>query len=462
MNLKKIWLLGFAMMWAILIAWCNQSTPELSFEDTLKVYGEQKSMLSEVSSFMNDKESQIKDTFELTTKYATENSNWKVVAKTLIINDNATKDSKAEISLLLDTDADITKTEGFLVKSAKIDLDTLVKDFKIYFKLVDISAEANQKEYVWTMLALIDWFKDRWFTLNNPEITELLKASNSKEFDLTEYIENQENLEKLFNKKESTKYDGDPAWKVDFNMDEVKSFIKEVYRLSQGDLTTLGEENPLLIEQQQENIEEFNELIDNVQVSNVEAYFVIRSEDKVDFVIENIDIQWDTALLNIKETINKKMIWDDSLTYTILLSQATSEEDEDIDNIQMRAVIDLVPSLLTYGINLKVESIINDEIEEMFNAKWNITASISDKNVELSPTFNVNFSNIKANVEAKLKSEKINDYEFESPENAEDIEEVIGSLMWGQEYENQTSDEDFIDDEWEINLDEESDDAEIE
>jgi hypothetical protein len=91
-------------------------------------------------------------------------------------------------------------------------------------------------------------------------------------------------------------------------MDEVKSFIKEVYRLSQGDLTTLSEENPLLIEQQQENIEEFNELIDNVQVSNVEAYFVIRSEDKVDFVIENIDIQWDTALLNIKETINKKMI----------------------------------------------------------------------------------------------------------------------------------------------------------
>jgi hypothetical protein len=32
-------------------------------------------MLSEVSSCMNDKESQIKDTFELTTKYATENSN---------------------------------------------------------------------------------------------------------------------------------------------------------------------------------------------------------------------------------------------------------------------------------------------------------------------------------------------------------------------------------------------------
>ena len=51
MNLKKIWLLGFAMMWAILIAWCNQSTPELSFEDTLKVYGEQKSMLSEVLQF---------------------------------------------------------------------------------------------------------------------------------------------------------------------------------------------------------------------------------------------------------------------------------------------------------------------------------------------------------------------------------------------------------------------------
>ena len=460
MNLKKIWLLSFAMMWVIFIAWCNKSAPELSFEDTLKVYGEQKSMLSEVSSFMNDKESQIRDTFELTTKYATENSNWKVVAKTVIINDNVTKDSKAEISLLLDTDADITKTEGFLVKSAKIDLDTLIKDFKIYFKLVDISAEANQKEYVWTMLALIDWFKDRWFTINNPEITELLKASNSKDFDLTEYIENQENLEKFFNNKESTKYDGDPAWKVDFNVNEIKSFIKEVYRLSQGDLNSLSEENPLLIEQQQENIEEFNELIDDVEISNVEAYFVVRSEDKVDFIIENVDIKRDATLLNIKETINKKMIWDDSLTYTILLSQATSEED--IDNIQMRAIIDLVPSLLSYGINLKVESIINDEVEEMFNAKWNITASISDKNVELSPTFNVNFSNIKANVEAKLKSEKIIDYKFESPENAEDIEEVIGSLMWGTEYENNISDEVFTDDEWEINFGEEIDDTEIE
>ena len=55
-----------------------------------------------------------------------------------------------------------------------------------------------------------------------------------------------------------------------------------------------------------------------------------------------------------------------------------------------------------------------------------------------------------------------NDYEFESPENAEDIEEVIESLMWGSEYESKISDEEFIDDEWEINLDEEIDDTEVE
>jgi hypothetical protein len=76
--------------------------------------------------------------------------------KTVVTNDNESKDSKAEISIALDTDTDIENKEGFAVKSAKIDIDTLIKDFNLYFKLVDLSVEANEKEYVGTMMALID------------------------------------------------------------------------------------------------------------------------------------------------------------------------------------------------------------------------------------------------------------------------------------------------------------------
>jgi hypothetical protein len=32
-------------------------------------------------------------------------------------------------------------------------------------------------------------------------------------------------------------------------------------------------------------------MVDEIELSNVKAYFVIRSADKVDLIIENVDIQ---------------------------------------------------------------------------------------------------------------------------------------------------------------------------
>jgi hypothetical protein len=49
-------------------------------------------------------------------------------------------------------------------------------------------------------------------------------------------------------------------------------------------------------------------MIDDLEIENTEAYFVIRSSDKVDFVIKNMDIITTKEKINIKETINNRLL----------------------------------------------------------------------------------------------------------------------------------------------------------
>ena len=437
MNLKKFWVLSTSILGVILFVWCSQKAPELSFEETVKVYSEQQSSLKEVFSFVEKSDSQMRNTLGVTTKYSAEETSWKLDVKTVVTNDNESKDSKAEISIALDTDTDIENKEGFAVKSAKIDIDTLIKDFNLYFKLVDLSVEANEKEYVGTMMALIDWFKDRWFILNNPELSELLKTSSEQQFNITEYLDKQENQEKFFKNQELTTYDGNPAWKFDFNTDEIKTLIKEVYSLEQQDTAALYWEDEESLAKQAESLEAFNTMVDEIELNNVKAYFVIRSAEKVDLIIENADIQMWETLINIAETINKKWFGDDSLTYIVTISQNTKVEGLNVDDVKIKATINLIPKMLSYGIELIVESLINEESDEILNLKWDITASISSNQAGLKTDFKVNANNISADVEAEFISEKIKDYVFDNPTDVLDIEDLIDGLIgWGSYDEN--------------------------
>ena len=430
MKLKNFWLLSIATLGIILLSWCKSSAPELSFEETLKVYWEQTSPITEFISFMNDKESQIKTVFDAETKYSSENAvSWKLALKTNIVSDNKTKDTKAEISLELDTDNDISSEDGFVIKSAKMDLDTMIKDYNIYFKLVDLSVEANQKEYVWTMMALIDGFKNVRYTINNPEISELLKASTNDSFNVSEFLKSQENQEKFYKNTELTTYDWDPVWKVDFNMEEIKTLAKEIYELELQETALLYQDDEEMLAEQEKAKQEFNEMIDQLSIENTKAYYVIRSAEKVDFILENADVEIAGFKINVSEKINKKYFWEDSLTFVALLSQDAVVNDVNVDDVKIKVTIDLEPKMLSYGINAKVESIINEEIEDLFVVKWNIWASISENKVLLTPAFVFVSPSMSADVDMKLTSERIADYVFETPEGASDILEVLWWLL---------------------------------
>ena len=423
MKFKSFWLFSSLALLAIMLTWCKTNAPELSFEETLKVYSEQTSTAKEILKFMNDTWSQIENKLDVETKYdAWDSIKGTLVLKTDIVNDNKSKDTEWKISLGLTTDTNVE--DGFFVKSASFDLNTLVKDFKLYFKLLDFSIESNQQEYVAMITEIVNWFKDKWLTMNTEEYSNILRMSSENSFDMYSYLEKKDN-EKIFAEKELTKFDWYPAWKVSFNEEEIKNLVKEINEQEKKE-----SDKVLSWEESQQNMtdDEIDELFDDLKIENSEAYFVIRSSDKVDFILKNIDILTAWEKINITETINKKTIWKDGETIKITISDIETESSDVIISI------DLNPSLTSYWVNVKVEARNWELVQELFNLEWDISASLSEKNLKLDPNFKITSDSLNAEMKAKFESIKIVDYKFETPENAQDVEELIGSLLWWEEY----------------------------
>lgn len=423
MKFKSFWLFSSLALLAIMLTWCKTNAPELSFEETLKVYSEQTSTAKEILKFMNDTWSQIENKLDVETKYdAWDSIKGTLVLKTDIVNDNKSKDTEWKISLGLTTDTNVE--DGFFVKSASFDLNTLVKDFKLYFKLLDFSIESNQKEYVAMITEIVNWFKDKWLTMNTEEYSNILRMSSENSFDMYSYLEKKDN-EKIFAEKELTKFDWYPAWKVSFNEEEIKNLVKEINEQEKKE-----SDKVLSWEESQQNMtdDEIDELFDDLKIENSEAYFVIRSSDKVDFILKNIDILTAWEKINITDTINKKTIWKDGETIKITISDIETESSDVIISI------DLNPSLTSYWVNVKVEARNWELVQELFNLEWDISASLSEKNLKLDPNFKITSDSLNAEMKAKFESIKIVDYKFETPENAQDVEELIGSLLWWEEY----------------------------
>ena len=423
MKFKSFWLFSSLALLAIMLTWCKTNAPELSFEETLKVYSEQTSTAKEILKFMNDTWSQIENKLDVETKYdAWDSIKGTLVLKTDIVNDNKSKDTEWKISLGLTTDTNVE--DGFFVKSASFDLNTLVKDFKLYFKLLDFSIESNQQEYVAMITEIVNWFKDKWLTMNTEEYSNLLRMSSENSFDMYSYLEKKDN-DKIFAEKELTKFDWYPAWKVSFNEEEIKNLVKEINEQEKKESA-----KALSWEESQQNMndEEIDKLFDDLKIENSEAYFVIRSSDKVDFILKNIDILTAWEKINITDTINKKTIWKDGETIKITISDIETESSDVIISI------DLNPSLTSYWVNVKVEARNWELVQELFNLEWDISASLSEKNLKLDPNFKITSNSLNAEMKAKFESIKIIDYKFETPENAQDVEELIGSLLWWEEH----------------------------
>jgi hypothetical protein len=147
-----------------------------------------------------------------------------------------------------------------------------------------------------------------------------------------------------------------------------------------------------------------------------------------------MDIITANEKFNIKETINSKLLWKDSETIDITFS---NEEE----NSEIYININLLPSLTSYWVDIKVSGKENWETKNLFNIKWEIKVSLSGKSLSLNPNFVFESDSISADIKIDFVSEKIKDYVFDTPKDAESLDEIIWSLMgWYDEVD----DEDYV------------------
>ena len=420
MNLKKIWLLGAFLCSAVVFTGCWKA-PNLSFEETLKVYSEQNKAIKEIISFMNDETHQLqsnakmKITFEKD-KVMKGNSEreWES------FSDKKTQNAEMEASVNVNLESENQSTGGIWKLATNLKLNTLLKDYQVFFKLSDFNVDTDQKESAGMILAMADAFKGKWFSLNTPELKEVLQNSAKNSLNFWQNDKLYEANLAYYTGVVSTKYDWDPAWKVDFNTEEIQNLMLEMYDLSLSWELSATSGSQEILAQQQQMRDEFQQLLSGMKFENTEAYFVIRSAKKVDFILKNTDF----SLGEMKMKLSQELDNDKIIAKAIILGVDQNE------NFTVKLTLDR-DGKNNFKINLSAEKENNKKIEKLLELSGRIKVALTDQLFSLQPQLKINLDSLEVNVEADYSTKKIENHTFTVPTDVQDIKEVLGTLLGG-------------------------------
>ncbi len=376
MNLKKRGLLSLFIVTTLVFAACDKKAPELSFEETLKVYSQNNLAVKEFISFLNDTGHQVKSDFDLNVALDTQDQmKGNFALKSSSVNDNATRDAESTIDLSADLE---NKGEGTPSKiKGNLNLRVLIKAFQPFFKLDTFTLETEPKEIAGMAMGFSEMFKEKWLTLNNPEFIELLNLSAKNDLSFWQDEKLYEANAAYYTGATLTTYEGNPAWKVDFNMEEIRKVALEFYDASQAQNTALltGEE---VLAQQEQLRAEVVKALEELHFENVEAYFVIHSAKKVDFLLKNADVVTSNTQMHIAQSLEGEVV-----TTTVTIKEGEKELS--------RIIFVLDPQGKgKYAFTLKVIQIEEAASEkELFSLSGKLQASLSEKKVSLIPYIEV-------------------------------------------------------------------------
>ncbi len=376
MNLKKRGLLSLFIVTTLVFAACDKKAPELSFEETLKVYSQNNLAVKEFISFLNDTGHQVKSDFDLNVALDTQDQmKGNFALKSSSVNDNATRDAESTINLSADLE---NKGEGTPSKiKGNLNLSVLIKSFQPFFRINTFTLETEPKEIAGMAMGFSEMFKEKWLTLNNPEFIELLKLSAKNDLSFWQDEKLYEANAAYYTGATLTTYEGNPAWKVDFNMEEIRKVALEFYDASQAQNTALltGEE---VLAQQEQLRAEVVKALEELHFENVEAYFVIHSAKKVDFLLKNADVVTSNTQMHIAQSLEGEVV-----TTTVTIKEGEKELS--------RIIFVLDPQGKgKYAFTLKVIQIEEDASEkELFSLSGKLQASLSEKKVSLIPYIEV-------------------------------------------------------------------------
>ena len=435
MQLKKgiLWLVILAG--ATVLAACNQQAPNLSFEETVKAYGEQRSAILSILDLISDKEAIFSSklngaiNLELGTGEV-----GKIVVNSTNVSEGKTENQESDVNLQLELSSQEALMGTAVDLTADLGVKALIKDYIPYFQLskLDIKANDNLKDQLSFVTSMVDGFKGKWFTLSWTQLKDLAAQMNAQKFVFTGAFM-QDKVE-YYTGVESVEYEWQPAWKVHFNEDLVKADAKEALRAMfsganlswnalSGNVASVGS---LLFMEDQQKLTQMENMIDSMKFENLEAYFVIYAKDNVKFVIKNGDlILKDEIKINFAQKVTAK-----SHEGMIKVSPLMSGESLSGDVQPVSFVYTIKQS--SRG-KLAFELSILDGEDVQLKASGTLAFVVEKSALSVKPDIKIEIDGVKASVAGEYRVEKISSYTFAEPKDAQDFVSVLGAMFAGPE-----------------------------
>ena len=449
MKLKKgiLWLVILAGV--TVLAACDQPAPNLSFEETIKAYGEQKSPILSVLDLISDKEAifSSKLNWAINLELGTGEVG-KIVVNSTNVSERKTENQESDVNLQLELSSQEALMGTAVDLTADLGIKALIKDYIPYFQLskLDIKANDNLKDQLSFVTSMVDGFKGKWFTLSWTQLKDLATQMNAQKFVFTGAFM-QDKVE-YYTGVESVEYEWQPAWKVQFNEDLVKADAKEALRamfsganLSWNTLSgNVDFTGSLLFMEDQQKLTQIENMIDSMKFENLEAYFVIYAKDNIKFVIKSGDL-----IINdeIKISFSQKVTLK-SYEGTITVTQLMSGE-----NLLMSG-----ENLLMSGENLSGEvhsltfdyavkasgwrkvvfdlSVLDGE-DEQLKLSGTLAFEMEENALSVKPDINLEIKGARSSVAGEYRMEKIDSYTFTEPKDAQDFATLLGAFFAGPE-----------------------------
>lgn len=416
MQFKKWALLTLVSMSILPLSACNKSAPELSFEETLEVYSKQYEKTLEFVNFMNH-EGQLTSHLKMKADFSNEEVKGDLSLEAEGIAEKSSGESDTTITVALNGEGAPMKEGGFGKTSIHFLLKSLIKDQTLFLKLSDLSINSDEEQLKGMLNAVLDGLKDKWLSLNTPELTALLQSSRSQSLSFWQHPELYQAHPLFYTGVVSTKYEWNPAWKVDFNADKIQKFVLEMYDFAQNEAWNMGSGDEALLLAQQQMKEEMKQLLSQLKFENTEAYFVIRSADKVDFIVENSEILLENMKIQMKQLVKGK-----NTEIELLLTPLQSQES---------LKIKFTFSETGKG-KWKWEFRAREQEEkawkDIFTIKGTLKVRFSDKDLVLIPEFECHAWKTKANFSLDYQAKKTEGHTFLAPEDSQDLMEIFWAL----------------------------------
>ena len=449
MKLKKgiLWLVILAGV--TVLAACDQQAPNLSFEETIKAYGEQKSPILSVLDLISDKEAifSSKLNWAINLELGTGEVG-KIVVNSTNVSERKTENQESDVNLQLELSSQEALMGTAVDLTADLGVKALIKDYIPYFQLskLDIKANDNLKDQLSFVTSMVDGFKGKWFTLSWTQLKDLATQMNAQKFVFTGAFM-QDKVE-YYTGVESVEYEWQPAWKVQFNEDLVKADAKEALRAMfsganlswntlSGNVASVGS---LLFMEDQQKLTQMENMIDSMKFENLEAYFVIYAKDNIKFVIKSGDL-----IINdeIKISFSQKVTLK-SYEGTITITQLMSGENFLMSGEKLLMSGDNLSGevhSLTFDYAVKASgwrkvvfdlSVLDGE-DEQLKLSGTLAFEMEENALSVKPDINLEIKGARSSVAGEYRMEKIDSYTFTEPKDAKDFATLLGAFFAGPE-----------------------------